>query len=198
MSIDFTIRQLTHEHEYRKAHQFISKYVFGYSPANAAKEERDVRRRVTYLLPPGLEGGLASVTVFVAELSDGEIIGAAVSHPPYGEADDIVTEHGRASADFVRGVLSHRRTLSGLAIAPGWRRNGTGRLLVQEHESHARAEGASWLTGFMDERNGEPGFYERLEFTVTARNRPLPPLAPYPVTEIHPPHLNGQWFYRQL
>ena len=79
------------------------------------------------------------------------------------------------------------------------RGQGVARALLAAVEANARIEGVSHITGFMDERNGEPSFYERNGYRIMPLQEPVPSLEPYPVTESHPdPTLFGHWFYKQL
>ncbi|WP_373462843.1 GNAT family N-acetyltransferase [Arthrobacter pascens] len=53
--------------------------------------------------------------------------------------------------------------LGSIAVREDMRGQGVGRALLAAVEANARSEGVSHMTGFMDERNGVPSFYERTD-----------------------------------
>ncbi|MFJ6359234.1 GNAT family N-acetyltransferase [Pseudarthrobacter oxydans] len=106
--------------------------------------------------------------------------------------------HKLPQKDYCAGFLKSRRTLGGLAVDTTMRRLGLGRELLTAIEDQARSEGVHHLMGFIDARNGGPGFYAENNYTVLAANRALPRMGPFPVTEVHPTYLSGSWFYRVL
>lgn len=195
MNATILVRAAATDTERRRAFQFIERHVVGFSASRAMKTDTGPRRDVTALLPQAADGSLASGIIFTAHDDAGAMVGAISGHAPYGEAADI-----RRSGDvaLARGFLRDRRTIAGLAVEDGWRRRGVATELLSRVEEVARGEGAVWLVGFMDERNGEPHFYTANGFTITKRNQALPPLPPSAVNERHPTYVNGRWFYRPI
>lgn len=182
-------------HKRAKLLRFIEAHVQGFVASRAEKDDDRERRAVTHLLPKDGDGFLVSSVVLGALDAEGKLVGAAISHAPYAEADELVVQMGE---DRVRRLLESRRTLSGIATLPTVRRKGVASALLEASMQMARDEGAVWISGFMDEKNGKPHFYQAAGFNVLPRNQPIPPLPPVPFREAHPAYVNGQWFYQQL
>lgn len=195
MTTTWTITRVFSDTDRRRAFQLIESHVAGFSASRAMKTETGPRRLVSYFLPVLEDGSRAEGIVLRAVDEDGNILGAASAHAPYPEGYEA---HRNGNDPLAFGLLQTRRTLAGLAVAPGARSQGLARALVDEVTAIAAAEGAVWLTGFMDERNGDPGFYEHVGFSLTKRNQALPPLPPAAAQERHPSYVNGRWFYRAI
>jgi GNAT superfamily N-acetyltransferase len=189
------VQRVSEPHKQLECFRFIQQNVAGFTAAKAAKEEATVRRQVTHILPRTPDGLLAAAIVLRAVDSSGTTVGVAVAHPPYAEAVEVTA---RLGIEYAQGLLQSRRTLSGLAVREDARRTGVGRALVDAALTIAADEQALWMTGFMDERNGSPEFYESVGFTTMPRNTVVPRLTPFPLPEIHPSYVNGQWFYRPI
>ncbi|WP_270411792.1 GNAT family N-acetyltransferase [Microbacterium maritypicum] len=192
---DVEIRSVSDDAEIRRIYKLAESCVSGFSAGRAASSERHERRRITRLLPVDSDGLIAG-TRHIGAFRDGKLIAGAFVHPIYLEAIDRISNG--VAEETIRLMLASRRTLSGLAVLPEFRRKGIASRLVERAISIARRDGARWLTGFMDEKNGTPDFYRNLGFRVGERNRPLPPLAPANIREAHPRYVNGWWFHMDL
>lgn len=192
---DIEIREVVDETEARRIYKMAESCVAGFVARRAANEEQHERRKITRLLPIDSDGQIAR-TRYVGGFQDGKLVGGVFVHPVYMEA--IEGQANGVDEELLRLMLSSRRTLSGLAVLPDFRRRGLASRLVERVASAARDDGARWLTGFMDEKNGTPDLYRELGFHVGERNRPLPPLAPAYVRESHPSYVNGWWFHMDL
>lgn len=188
------IHRVSRTHEQLVCLRFLQSQIVGYD-ARAGVHERELRRPITRLLPRDRDGVLIDSVVLRASDADGRLLGAAHAHPPYAGAGGLEMQLG---SEFATGYLAASRVLSGIAVSPGERSRGLGGALIEVLEEIAAAEGASWLTGFMDERNDRPDFYRRSGFTVLDKNVPLPRLEPFPVTQIHPHGYDGHWFFKQI
>lgn len=195
MSANVSVRAAATDTERRRAFQFVERHVVGFSASRAMKTDTGPRRNVTALLPQASDGSLASGIIFTAHDDVGTMVGAISAHAPYEEAAEI---RRSGNVGLARGFLRDRRTIAGLAVEDGWRRRGVATELLSQVKEIAQGEGAVWLVGFMDERNGEPDFYQANGFTITKRNQALPPLPPSAVNERHPTYVNGRWFYRPI
>lgn len=194
-SPSIAIRELTTDSEKRRLFHLAEQHIPGFSAHRARREEEHERRRVTSYLPRAADGTLIRAH-FLGAFDNAELVGGSIVHPSYLYA---LEHRDRGESDqFIRDLLRTRYTLSGLVVLPAYRRSGIATEMVHAQLEHARAEGAFWVAGFMDEHNGTPAFYRALGFTVGDRNQPLPPLPPAAFRESHPRYLNGWWFHRAL
>lgn len=192
---DIEVRRVEGEVNARLIYKLAEAHIAGFAARRAAHEEDRERRRITFFLPRDSEGLLARTRYFAAYDED-RLVGGALVHPLYLEAIELL-ERG-ADQNMIRLLLASRRTLSGLAVDPRYRRRGIASSLVGQAVADARADGVRWLTGFMDETNGSPEFYRQLGFQVGERNVPIPPLPPTYLREFHPGYVNGWWFHLDL
>lgn len=178
----------------RRVRQFFAAHIVGYDARRAQRHLEIARRPVTRYLPGNATGLFQAPPLAVLD-HDGAVIAAVHAHPPYEQIGEMAE---LAGDEFARGLGQTRRTLACLAVATKHRKSGLGRELVAQLEDRLRREDVIHVTGFMDERNGAPTFYESLGYTTFLRNTPVPPLKPFEFVETHPSYVSGQWFHKQL
>ena len=185
------------EHQLNRVRKFCETNILGADAKEAMHVETVIRSRASRFLPMDSSGAAYPTFWRAAWLPDGSLVGAVCAHPPYSMVIQIATQPG--GQEYARGLARARRVLGSIAVREDMRGQGVGRALLAAVEANARIEGVSHITGFMDERNGEPSFYERNGYRIMPLQEPVPRLEPYPVTESHPePTLFGHWFYKQL
>lgn len=184
------------EHQLGRIRKLFQAEIIGVMANRAVHTESETRQRAFPYLPRDADG-LTYSAIWRASYSPAGILqGGVYMHVPYDELLEMMSREGEE--DFVRGLGRTRRTLASIAVVEDSRRTGLGTRLLRAAEDEARSQGALWVTGFMDERNGSPDFYRTNGYQILARNRPLPELEPFPVREYHPRYVNGQWFYKKL
>ncbi|WP_165788334.1 GNAT family N-acetyltransferase [Arthrobacter glacialis] len=183
------------EHRLHHLRKLFQKEIEGVS-AKRAEQTETISRRDAYDYVPKDERGQAFPAIWLGAYNVTEhLVGALYMHTPYEELLEIGNGFDR---DFAKGVGKVRRTLASIAVVEDMQRTGLGTALLTAGESQAKQEGAIWVTGFMDERNGTPEFYESNGYNIQPRNIALPKLEPFGVRELHPGYVNGQWFYKKL
>lgn len=181
------------EHQLRNINKFFERHITGFTARNAEKHEQ-LRARAGRFLPTD-ENGTVLPSTWLAAYEGKELVGAINAHPAY---EHVLRAMEYNFEDQARGLARSRRTISGLAVREDMRRQGIAKALIEGAEVEAMAQGASLVAGFMDEENGPPAFYEANGYTAMPRNKPLPYVGEFPIREVHPPEVNGQWFYKEL
>jgi GNAT superfamily N-acetyltransferase len=189
----WTIRQPA-EHQLRSVNKFFERHIVGFDTKSAEHEETLLRARAGRFLATD-ENGVVLPSIWLAAYEGKELVGAVNVVMPYPH---VLTAAGHGFEDLARGLARARRTVCGLAVREDMRRQGIANALIQGAEAEAKAQSASLLAGFMDEKNGAPAFYEANGYTTMPRNKPLPYVGEFPIREAHPQELNGQWFYKEI
>jgi ribosomal protein S18 acetylase RimI-like enzyme len=85
-------------------------------------------------------------------------------------------EYCGIAVSFLKEQNPQHAELMSMWVAPGHRRSGTGRLLVDAIETWARHRGADTFQLMVTRENiAAIAFYQRLGFTPTGRTEPWPP-----------------------
>lgn len=194
-SVPWTIK-IPAEHQLNQLRKLFQQAIEGVS-AKRAEHDESRRRQEAYDYLPKDEAGLAFPPIWLGAYNESKrLVGALYMHVPYEEIHEIAHDYG--GTELARGVGKVRRTLASIAVVKEVRRTGLGTALLRAGESQAKQQGAIWVTGFMDERNGTPDFYASNGYTVLPRNTAPPKLEPFGIHEKHPGYVNGQWFYKKL
>lgn len=183
-------RQVHEKRHVLAVHQEASRYIVGYS---VQRGEREALRRERALneLFAGHKWQPKATLVRAAIDDRGYMIGAAIVEP-------CMSPELNADPDLARLFATAHRVLAGLYVVPEHRGHGVGAELLQAAAYEAVSDGARYLDGFVDDRNGSADFYRRAAAIVMGHNSGLPGRAPANVTQAHDPGYNGHWFYIDL
>lgn len=168
-----------------------SQVIQGYGQLDAAAYRSGLQASIDTLFDDPAEAPAASVTYAAVE-PDGGLYGAAIVEVPhYAELQETNPENAKLLAEY-------HRTLAALFVAPAMRRSGLGSQLMSVVTEMALREGARWVDGFVDDRNGSVDFYRANATHVQPRNTGLQARWPAQTGMVHPPKLDGHWFHYDL
>lgn len=171
-------------------HKEASRYIGGYSGQGGALEMLRREEALSELFSG--HSWRPKATLVRAAVDDrGYMIGAAIVEPCMSPELDVDPELARLFA------ISHR-VLAGLYVVPEHRGSGVGSELLEAAAYDALSDGARYLDGFVDDRNGSAEFYRRAGAIVMEHNNGLPGRPPANVIQAHDPQYSGHWFYIDL
>lgn len=168
-----------------------SQVIQGYGRLDAAAYRSGLQASINTLFDDPTEAPDASITYAAVEPTGGLYGAAIVEVPHYAELQKTNPENAKSLAEF-------HRTLAALFVAPTMRRSGLGSQLMSIVTETTLRQGARWVEGFVDDRNGSADFYRTNATRVQAHNTGLPARWPAQTRMTHPPGLHGHWFHYDL